>query len=360
LTSQRSDTVVVWDWLVRVFHGAVLVLFALAYGVENDWPVVHAYIGYTLLLLIVFRLLWGFIGTSYARFSKFLTGPGQILHYLRGIARGPVHRYIGHNPAGGWMIVALLLSLLTTALLGIALFALEGSGPLAAVDVSNWPGPLLAQLHSLSADGIMALIVLHVGGVLLSSYRHRENLIMAMVSGRKAVDDNVRVLPLISWQRWWVGASLLVTILGFGLWGIFIQGRADFSDTSTELAGAEDYLEECGACHLAYPPGLLPAASWAQLLAGLEDHFGDNAELDSETIQVLARYLRGGALSPGQPSHSSRLLRNMPDPPPLRISELPQFQIDHRALFTAPDAQPSASQCAKCHRRAVTGDFTLL
>ncbi len=145
----------------------------------------HGHAGYTVTLLILFRLLWGVMGPRHARFSDFVATPSTMLIYLKQLFSGTAKRHIGHNPAGAAMILALLISLSITALSGMCLFAMEGSGPLAYTFVSSWPGGVLEETHEFFSNFTLILIIVHVIGVLLTSLRHKENLTKAMITGVK-------------------------------------------------------------------------------------------------------------------------------------------------------------------------------
>ena len=178
----------VWDPLVRVFHWALAFFFILAYFLEGKGLKMHSYAGYTVVLLVLFRIVWGAIGTRHARFSDFLVKPDESIRYFIQLLRGNAKSHVGHNPAGAAMIVLMLFSLSITALSGISLFALEGSGPLANTFVSSWSGSLQENIHEFFADFSVALVIVHVIGVVYSSLVHRENLIKAMITGKKPAD----------------------------------------------------------------------------------------------------------------------------------------------------------------------------
>ena len=190
-----ARTVRVWDPLVRAFHWSLVATVALAWLSADEVQPVHEVAGYVVAGLIAFRLVWGLIGGRYARFSQFVKGPGSALAYLRTMLRGTERRYIGHNPAGAAMIVALLLSLSGTALTGWlsadpARVAMLPDMPRIvtpawADDGREEEEETLEDLHEVLANLSLFLFALHVGGVLLSSLRHRENLVHAMVTGRK-------------------------------------------------------------------------------------------------------------------------------------------------------------------------------
>ncbi len=181
----------VWDPLVRVFHWSLVAAFFTAYLTEDDFLNLHVTAGYLIAGLVTIRLIWGVVGTRHARFSNFVAGPAEVIAYLKEVLRGHPRRYLGHNPAGGAMILALILLLLLTLLSGLALYgAAESSGPLAALfsawshDQAEW----LEEAHELFANLTLLCVALHVGGVVMASLQHRENLVRAMVTGRKAAD----------------------------------------------------------------------------------------------------------------------------------------------------------------------------
>lgn len=180
----------VWDPVVRAFHWSLVAAFATAYLVEDEMLDLHVWAGYLVLALIGVRLVWGLIGTRHARFSDFVRGPRAILEYLQGLLQGKAPRYLGHNPAGGAMIVLLLLSLTATGLSGLALYgAEEFAGPLAGV-MQGLPEELgegLEEVHEVLANFTLGLIVIHLVGVIVSSLLHGENLIAAMINGYKKV-----------------------------------------------------------------------------------------------------------------------------------------------------------------------------
>lgn len=200
-----TGTVRVWDPLIRIAHWALVAGFAIAYLTEGEPQWLHSYAGYIIAVVVVLRLAWGFVGPRSARFSDFVTGPGQVIAYLRGLATGRAKRHIGHSPAGGAMTVALLLALALTALSGMATLAVEdGEGPLAglvtAQSLPAWAmededygdgetGEAFEEIHEIAVNATLLLIVLHVAGVLVASMVHHENLVRSMLTGRKRIGE---------------------------------------------------------------------------------------------------------------------------------------------------------------------------
>jgi len=186
--AENKKTVRVWDPLVRVFHWTLAAAFLIAYFIGDDWLDLHVAAGYTVLGLVLFRLVWGVIGTRHARFGDFVRSPAATLAYLGDIVTARARRCLGHNPAGGAMVITLLASLAVTAVSGLALYGFrEFSGPLADLLYSapDSLGDTLENVHEFFANFSLLLVVLHLAGVALASLQHRENLVRSMFTGHK-------------------------------------------------------------------------------------------------------------------------------------------------------------------------------
>lgn len=210
--ADMAETVPVWDIAVRVFHWSLAITFFVAFFTEDELMLLHVWAGYAVGGLVAFRVVWGLVGTRHARFTDFIYGPGKAMRYLREMLQFRAKRYLGHSPAGGAMIVALLLVLSATVWSGLELYAIEeNAGPLAGTErtlagAQQAASPLLLlvddreegehseggedglweEAHEVLANLAMFLVVLHVLGVALASLAHGENLVRSMVTGRKA------------------------------------------------------------------------------------------------------------------------------------------------------------------------------
>lgn len=188
----HDNEIKVWDPVVRLFHWTLVIAFFTAYFITDDpflW--LHTWAGYLILALLVVRIIWGFIGTRYARFSSFVTRPKESLRYLLEMVTGRARRYLGHNPAGAAMIIAILILLALATLSGIVLYAADqGAGPLAGwiPRSKRLEGPL-EDIHELLANLTLALVIVHTIGVFLGSVIHHENLMASMFHGYKRRAD---------------------------------------------------------------------------------------------------------------------------------------------------------------------------
>ena len=170
-------TVKVWDPLVRVFHWAVSALFGLAFVTGDEVEGLHIAAGYAILALVALRILWGFVGTRYARFTSFVRHPRVVLAHLRDAALLRAPRHLGHNPAGGAMVITLLALLTVTGI----------TGHMMTTD-AYWGAKWIEETHEAFANVTLAFVVLHILGVLFACFEHRENLVKAMLSGRKRAE----------------------------------------------------------------------------------------------------------------------------------------------------------------------------
>lgn len=198
------NKILVWDWPVRLGHWLLVGAFALAWltSESEELRLVHAFAGGTVVGVVLFRLVWGVLGTHHARFASFLRGPGAVLGYLHGLLRRAAPHATGHNAAGGWAVVGLLaLGLLAGA-----------SGWLIYEDIG---GEWLGELHEGLAATMLTIAALHVAGVAASSLAHRENLVRAMITGwkRGRPEDAITgakplaALAMLGWVAacaWWL------------------------------------------------------------------------------------------------------------------------------------------------------------
>jgi cytochrome b len=167
-------TVRVWDPVIRLFHWSLVVAFVVAWATGEELRTLHETAGYAIVGLLVVRVLWGFVGGTHARFADFVYRPSTVVGYLIDIVRFRARRHVGHNPAGGAMVVALLFMLIATATTGVMM-----------TRDAFWGVGWVEEVHELAANLTVVLVGLHLAGVFVASLQHRENLAKAMITGRK-------------------------------------------------------------------------------------------------------------------------------------------------------------------------------
>lgn len=223
----------VWDWPTRLFHWLLVTCFLSAwvsfeYAAELDDPTLkwHRWNGYAILVLLVFRFLWGFAGSSTARFGALPLAPASVLRYLRATATGRQRPFLGHNPLGSWMVLALLLGLLIQA--GLGLFTLEHNeitaGPLQRL-ISFEATEVISEWHRAGFNLLLALVCLHILANSLYQIVKRDPLVTAMLTGRKPARDyadalSARVPPKLALRAGLCLAAALLVVFG----GITVAG----------------------------------------------------------------------------------------------------------------------------------------
>ena len=168
-------SVKVWDPFVRLFHWSLVALVAAAFLTGDEAEKAHIAIGYAIVGLVAARVVWGFVGPEHARFSDFVKSPAAILRYLSQALQGRAPRHLGHNPLGGAMMIALIAMLAVVC----------GGGYLLTTD-AFWGAEEFKEVHEATAYLLLAMVGLHVLGAVWTGVQHRENLVRAMITGRKA------------------------------------------------------------------------------------------------------------------------------------------------------------------------------
>ncbi len=357
----RSPSILVWDLPTRLFHWLLVgfVSFALATGLfaPKWWVGRHIWAGYIVGALLIFRLVWAIYGSQYSRLRSFLYSPRQAIQHLHAMLRKRPNHFLGHNPAGAMMIFALMATL---ALIVATGFLVQGGsikqGAFAGF-VSFVVGEDLRGLHQLLAYLLLAMIAIHLAGVVAGSWLFKERLVGAMIDGQKrapvtgptALPRPSRPLPAILWLIAISGAIAIVLAL---LSRVSPLGLPVMPANKT-------MLDECGACHHPFHPSLLPRASWAKIMATLTDHFGEDASLPPARRDEIAAYLELYAAEAWDTNAARRFI-DVSTEQPLSITATAGWQWIHRRLDAAQFNDPTVrakSNCIGCHLDADSGRF---
>ena len=355
-------SILVWDLPLRLFHWLFAASFAGAWlTAESDqWLSLHTFLGYLMLGLIGFRLVWGLAGGRYARFSSFLYRPREGLAYLLQAVRGNAARHLGHNPAGSQAVFLLLGLGLLVGLTGLFVQGGEEQHGAAAGLLGYAAGKALKEVHELLASLMLLVVFAHLAGVALESWLHRENLPRSMVTGRKQAraGDSAPAAR----AHYLVAFLLLLAVAGFSAW--WFQYRAaspGLAFVGKKLPESALWQAECGSCHQAFHPSLLPARSWQSLLAQQDRHFGDDLGLDAATVRELLAFAVPNAAERSATEAAWKINRSVKaDAAPLRITETPYWARKHREIAAADWNHPkvkSKANCPACHLDADAGTY---
>ena len=367
--------ILIWDLPTRVFHWALALSFAGAWlSSESDrWLSIHVFLGYQTLGLVVFRIIWGWLGTHYARFSSFWFGPKAALAYLRQVLARKAPRHLGHNPTGSVAIYLLLALTLVVGCTGFFTLGTEEQHGVAAGWMGITQGWLFKSLHEFSANLMLLLVFGHLAGVIVESLLHKENLVRCMFTGTKLADASDPVAR----PRAWVAVLMVVLMVTFGVWWFSYALHAPLEQqvrrpadqlTATEVAFVGPKLadnalwrEECGSCHLAFHPSLLPQRSWARLMSEQKQHFGSELALDAPTTAALLNFLTANSAEQHKTEPATKIdLSIRAGTTPLRITETPYWVKKHGDIEAAGWQSPkvkSRSNCGACHLDAEAGTF---
>ncbi len=361
VTHMRRVPQPVWDGFVRLFHWALVASITVAavtgFLLGSGFIPVHVVAASLAVALVLARIVWGFAGGGYARFSGFVAGPGRLLRYTRDVLARREARHVGHNPLGGAMVLALMAAVLAAGLTGWAFLGAGAKlGPFAFV-LAYADSPALAEMHEAVAFAILALVVLHVAGVIFTGRREGENLVRAMVTGEKEVGPQDIVPP----QR----EARPGSALGVGLVLALVLGAAVAAPVLLPVPGAPvaeidpTVRTECTDCHMFYHPSLLPAGDWRRIMATLDDHYGEDASLDADTAAEITAWLTAHAAESAD-TRASKVFRLDPAGGVTRITETPFWKARHAGIGDAAFRSAevgSRANCAACHADAESGWF---
>jgi cytochrome b len=368
----------IWDLPTRLFHWTLVGSFALAWiSSEGDqWLSIHAFVGYLMLGLVGFRLVWGFAGSHFSRFSSFWFSPKEALNYLKQVLTRRASRHVGHNPTGSLAIYILLVLAVVVGVTGIVTLGGEEQQGLTTSWLSFSQGRLLKEAHELTANLMMLVVLGHLAGVVVESVLHRENLAKSMVNGFKMAEPGT---PEAKSQKL-VAALMLISILGFAAWWFSYalggqSGEQPAQGPSQATAVEEPHVkfvgkalpdnaqwrDECGSCHGVFYPSLLPVRSWQKMMAEQDKHFGSDLGLDDATVKSVLAFMVDNAADKHNTEAAFKIDRSLaPTATPLRITETPYWVKKHREIATSDWANPlvkSKSNCAACHVDADAGTY---
>lgn len=373
--------VTVWDIPTRIFHWSLAAVCATAYITSRTeyYLDVHATAGYAALGLVLFRVLWGFSGNRFARFSSFVKGWSEVRSYLTEFISEKPPRYIGHNPAVGWVILLILAVIADIAVAGIVTYGGEENRGLFAGIFSFATAQYARGIHVLLAYGLIFIIVVHVSAALIHDFYFKENIIASMVTGKKYDQESWRLHFESVGDAGGAGVVRLISLVflsivgGWALLSITIEARRDFvigghPKVLDEFGMAVDFVPndtwkaECAeSCHGPLHPTLLPSESWKMIITGLDDHFGEDASIDAEAEEDIRAFLMKNSAEHSTTEASQKILWSLVEGEvPLRVTETRYWKNKHskiKADVFSRKGVVSRVNCGGCHRDAAVGRF---
>jgi cytochrome b len=371
----------VWDVPTRIFHWSLVTAFVallVASRTESNLET-HVTTGYTALALVLFRILWGFSGNKFARFSDFLKGYTETkLYFKQLIARKPPDQ-AGHNPLVGWLVIFMIGMIITIALTGMVVYSGEENKGIFAGFFSFTTAQYAHHIHVFMANIFICIIVIHLIAALIHEFYFKEKIITSMLTGKKSFTDSLKEgfesemsvehIPAVKP----IALILLTIIAGWTLFSFTLEGKYDLSiaqavailddkGVSKGFVSNEKWQLECAAsCHNAFHPTLLPMKSWKKLMTNLDNHFDEDASLDKETKDEILTFLVRNSAEYSSTEASKKILWFLSQAdPPIRITETPYWKRKHAGIkekiFNL-NGIFSRTNCGACHIDAEMGLF---
>ncbi len=344
-----------WSIFTRLFHILLVAAVGVVYLVseEDSLLTYHVIFGYFIGLLLLYRVIWGFMDVRYSAFRDFNFTLKDLFIYMTHVF-GNKKRYIGHNPASSWAIVAMIALGLLSVISGILVYGTqEGMGILAGLNHSLFKEmDVFEALHELLVNAFIIVSLIHIIGVLIDKFVHKSQAFESMIYGYKEGSDES--LKLTSGQKLfgilWIGSSV---ILLFYL--LNTPSNILIADANRAVSYKIEhplFYEECKSCHTLYPPFLLPVKSWVKMMDQLEDHFGDDASLEAQDVRSLKSYLTQNSAENSTKESAYHILKSMKEADTLAITKTPYWEkrhadIDKRTFESKKVGK--ISNCKACH-----------
>ena len=348
--------VYVWTLPTRLFHWLFVVLIIASWiSTEEDrWLNIHAAIGSAVGVLVLFRIVWGAMGPKYSRFGDFHFSIDALKEYLLSLLN-PSRRYIGHNPAASFVMVAMLSTVVFAVLSGILAYGIaENRGLLASLHTGFFQDmEIVEEIHEFFVNLLWVLIAAHVGGVLIDQLLHKEDRTLnSIIDGHKNMEGESAAL---SWFQ------KIIALIGIG-GAIVLLIYALSAPNNPIIAGYNEkvdyakinpvFVNECGSCHTLYPPTLLAKEGWNRLMGDLSNHFGDDASLDPVDEQSIREYLLTHSAETSTQEMSLKMMQSLEKRDMIAITQTPFWKKRHKHIseeIFKSDKVKSRANCKACH-----------
>lgn len=353
----------IWSFAARFSHLALILSFALAYVFSefDDLVYFHAAFGVIFGVAIVFRIVWGFVGTKYSKFSDFKF-QGLISYF--GSFLGKKERFIGHNPASSIAIIMILALGFVCVLSGLVLYGLDkNSGIFAFLYDSYAKFEFTKSIHELSANTLLFVAIIHICGALIDKFIHKNDSVNSMITGYKLTKNDESIRANLAQKIFcfiWILAIIAIFLYIFNKDNFILKSHTLKVDYSAQNAV---FAKECGSCHMIYAPFLLPKKSWEIMMANLEDHFGDDASVDEETNKEILNFLRSNSAEQKGNKTAFNILKYAQNDQNIAITQNPYWIKKHRKIdekiFSKSDIKSKAN-CAACHKGIENGIISVI
>lgn len=346
----------IWSLPSRVFHWLFAGLILLAYLTDDDKLLnYHALIGYGVLILLVFRLFWGYIGPKYSKFKDFPLSFTDAKEFALNIFSSK-QKYIGHNPIASYAMIGIFVVVFLTIITGIlALGVEEGKGLLSSLNSTFFKKmELFEHIHEFFSNLLLALIAAHLLGVFSDRILHPAHKTLSSIFNGFKVTDEDYSIKLNIFQKLFA-LIFLALFVAFLIFNIGTKSNPLVASIHTSIDYEKQnplFVKECASCHIIYPPHTLPAASWLTMMGDLENHFGDDASLEEQENKDILDFLVQNSAETSTQKVSVKILDSIKNKDIIAITQSDFWKTKHKDIpkkvFEHKDVKSKAN-CKACH-----------
>lgn len=348
--------ILVWGLYTRASHALLMVMMLAVFLTPEVKRLLtlHVALGYTLALLFLFRILWGFMDVKYSQFKDFNFSLSDLKAYMFSIF-GNKKEYLGHNPASSYAIIGMIVLTFLAVITGALTYGVkEGMGVFFFMNHTMFRDmKFFKEVHELFSNALMAVIFAHIAGVLLDKVFHKSRALESMVDGYKLGEEEGLKLTLI--QKIFGVLALGLSMVAF-VYMLLAPNSLLIADGNPKMDYAKEnsaFYKECISCHTLFPPFLLPQKSWVSMMDTLENHFGDDASLDASTTESIKAFLVKNSAESSTKESSLRILASLEkEKTYLAITETPFWKNRHKKIDKTVYEQKEIgkpSNCKACH-----------
>lgn len=351
----------IWSIYTRLFHIMLITAVVTSYIVidKENQLTSHVLAGYVVLLLITFRIIWGFLRVQCSEHQDLIKKAPLIGIYFQHYFKEDKLVYMGHNPASSIYVIAIMFLLLLVTISGSLLYGIqENSGIFASLNqnYSDWM-LLVNSFHKISTTVLLVLLISHVTGVILNLIFNGPDVILSMITGKKmGTSFNVTLnLKQHLFGVIWIASAISLAIYFYNNpENVLTEDESvaiDFRSESYEVAS------RCGSCHMVYPPYLLPEKSWSHMMDNLEEHFGKDASLPEDETKLVREYLMKNAAEHSNQEAAVKILDNLAEKLPTAVTETTYWKEKHKDITQKQFEADYGikSDCTTCHKTVKDG-----
>jgi len=345
----------VWSFFTRLFHILLVmgVAFLFFFSDFDNLLSFHAIVGYTVGLLFLFRIMWGFMDVKYSKFKDFNFNLNDLKEYMFHMF-GAKKEYVGHNPASSYAIVAMIVFGLFSVFSGVVVYGTqEGMGIFSFLNFSLFKKmDFFKDVHEFFSNVFMAVIFVHIAGVVLDKVVHKSDAVTSLLNGYKSGEAESLKLTFLQklFGIFWIASSVFLFFYLVSTPSSLLVADANIAvDYKQEHP---QFYSECKSCHTLYPPYLLPKHSWVKMMDTLENHFGDDASLEEEDKISIRDYLVKNAAENATKESAFHILKSIKNTDIIAITKTPYWEKRHeqidKSIFASKEVA-AKSNCKACH-----------